>query len=157
VGIIHMNGRIYDPALARFLQADPIVQDPTSSRSLNRYSYVWNNPLNATDPSGYKKIELTPEQESRTWAADVSAAFRSQRMEVSADNMLMDSSSLSTTAYSFSTGVAMALDFVAGEVEDIRRGKNAVFLTGAGIIWFSRTGLLKVTIFWVVILQTPWQ
>ena len=54
VGIIHMNGRIYDPRLARFLQADPIIQAATHSQSLNRYSYVWNNPLNATDPSGYQ-------------------------------------------------------------------------------------------------------
>jgi len=53
VGIIHMNGRIYDPKLARFLQADPFVQEPTNTQSLNRYSYVLNNPLNATDPSGY--------------------------------------------------------------------------------------------------------
>ena len=30
-----------------------MVQDPTNSQSLNRYSYVWNNPLNATDPSGF--------------------------------------------------------------------------------------------------------
>ena len=53
VGIIHMNGRIYDPKLARFLQADPFVQSPTDTQMLNRYSYVRNNPLNATDPSGY--------------------------------------------------------------------------------------------------------
>ncbi|MEL7298236.1 MAG: RHS repeat-associated core domain-containing protein, partial [Pseudomonadota bacterium] len=53
VGIIHMNGRIYDPRIGRFLQADPFVQDPTNGQSLNRYAYVWNNPLNATDPSGY--------------------------------------------------------------------------------------------------------
>jgi len=53
VGVIHMNGRIYDQKLARFLQADPFVQDPTHSQSLNRYSYAWNNPLNATDPSGF--------------------------------------------------------------------------------------------------------
>ena len=51
--IIHMNGRIYDPTLGRFLQADPIVQAPTNSQSLNRYSYVFNNPLSYTDPSGY--------------------------------------------------------------------------------------------------------
>ncbi len=38
VGIIHMNGRIYDPSMGRFLQADPFVQDPTNSQSLNRYS-----------------------------------------------------------------------------------------------------------------------
>ncbi|WP_445358897.1 RHS repeat-associated core domain-containing protein [Microbulbifer sp. ANSA005] len=53
VGLIHMNGRVYDPRLARFLQADPLVQAPDYSQSHNRYAYVWNNPLNATDPSGY--------------------------------------------------------------------------------------------------------
>jgi RHS repeat-associated protein len=53
LGIIHMNGRIYDPKLGRFLQADPFVQNPKNSQSLNRYSYVLNNPLSYTDPSGY--------------------------------------------------------------------------------------------------------
>ncbi|MCF6264533.1 MAG: putative Ig domain-containing protein [Xanthomonadales bacterium] len=53
VGIIHMNGRIYDPKLGRFLQADPFVQAPKNSQSLNRYSYVFNNPLSNTDPTGY--------------------------------------------------------------------------------------------------------
>ncbi len=53
VGIIHMNGRIYDARIARFLQADPLIQAATHTQSLNRYAYTWNNPLNATDPSGY--------------------------------------------------------------------------------------------------------
>ena len=52
-GLIHMNGRVYDPVIGRFLSADPFVQAPYNSQSYNRYSYVWNNPLNATDPSGY--------------------------------------------------------------------------------------------------------
>ncbi|MDX3775759.1 RHS repeat-associated core domain-containing protein [Chromatiaceae bacterium AAb-1] len=52
-GIIHMGGRIYDSHLGRFLQADPFVQAPGNSQSLNRYSYVLNNPLSYTDPSGY--------------------------------------------------------------------------------------------------------
>ncbi|AQT60991.1 FG-GAP-like repeat-containing protein [Cellvibrio sp. PSBB023] len=56
VGLIHMNGRVYDGALGRFIQADPIIQDPMRVQSLNRYSYVWNNPLNATDPSGFKCV-----------------------------------------------------------------------------------------------------
>ncbi|MCJ8268085.1 MAG: hypothetical protein MJK04_01655, partial [Psychrosphaera sp.] len=51
--IIHMNGRIYDPVTARFMQADPIVQAPDNSQNLNRYSYVLNNPLRYTDPSGF--------------------------------------------------------------------------------------------------------
>ncbi len=52
-GFIHMNGRVYDPVLARFLTPDPLVSAPTFSQSWNRYSYVLNNPLKYTDPSGY--------------------------------------------------------------------------------------------------------
>ncbi|WP_226648297.1 Calx-beta domain-containing protein [Microbulbifer variabilis] len=51
--IIHMGGRIYDFAIGRFVQADPIVQAPENGQSLNRYSYVFNNPLSYTDPTGY--------------------------------------------------------------------------------------------------------
>lgn len=53
VGLVHMNGRVYDALLGRFLSADPFVQDPTSTQSYNRYAYVMNQPLSATDPSGY--------------------------------------------------------------------------------------------------------
>lgn len=59
VGIIHMNGRIYEPTIGRFLSADPIVQVPTYSQSYNRYSYVFNSPLSFTDPSGFSG-ELPP-------------------------------------------------------------------------------------------------
>lgn len=51
--IIHMGGRIYDPTLSRFLQADPNIQAPLDSQSYNRYAYVRNNPMSMTDPSGY--------------------------------------------------------------------------------------------------------
>ena len=54
VNLIHMNGRVYDPVLGRFLSADPYVQAPLFSQSYNRYSYVWNNPLSMVDPSGYQ-------------------------------------------------------------------------------------------------------
>ncbi len=52
-GLIHMNGRVYDPTLGRFLSADPLVQAPYFSQSYNRYTYTFNNPLILTDPSGY--------------------------------------------------------------------------------------------------------
>ena len=52
-GLIHMNGRIFDPRLGRFLQPDPIVQSPSFSQSYNRYAYVFNDPLSLTDPSGF--------------------------------------------------------------------------------------------------------
>jgi RHS repeat-associated protein len=53
VGLVHMNGRAYDPTLGRFISADPNIQSPLNSQSLNRYSYVMNNPLSFTDPSGF--------------------------------------------------------------------------------------------------------
>jgi RHS repeat-associated protein len=51
--IVHMNGRIYDSRIARFLQAAPFIDGETFTQGYNRYSYVRNNPLNATDPSGH--------------------------------------------------------------------------------------------------------
>lgn len=51
-GVIHMNGRIYDAALGRFLQPDPLVQSPDNAQSWNAYTYVFNNPLAYTDPTG---------------------------------------------------------------------------------------------------------
>ena len=52
-GLIQMNGRLYDPALARFVSADPVIQLPFNLQSYNGYSYVMNNPMLFTDPSGY--------------------------------------------------------------------------------------------------------
>ncbi|MCA3000430.1 MAG: hypothetical protein ING75_17715, partial [Rhodocyclaceae bacterium] len=52
--LVHMNGRIYDPLTARFMSADPILQDPMNAQSYNRYSYVLNNPTNLTDPTGFE-------------------------------------------------------------------------------------------------------
>jgi len=39
------SGRLYDPLLGRFLSADPHIQSPRNTQSLNRFSYVMNNPL----------------------------------------------------------------------------------------------------------------
>ncbi|HEY2516909.1 MAG TPA: RHS repeat-associated core domain-containing protein, partial [Polyangiaceae bacterium] len=55
LGLINMRGRIYDPTTARFLSVDPLRRG--SSQGLNAYSYVGNNPLNYTDPSGFDKFE----------------------------------------------------------------------------------------------------
>ena len=52
VNLIHMNGRVYDPVLHRFLQPDNFIQNPFSTQNFNRYGYVLNNPLMYTDPGG---------------------------------------------------------------------------------------------------------
>lgn len=56
MNLIHMNGRVYDPVLGRFMTPDPFVGNATDLQSYNRYSYVNNNPLMYTDPSGYFKL-----------------------------------------------------------------------------------------------------
>ena len=49
--LIHMNGRVYDYNLGRFLSVDPFIHG--GSQGVNPYSYIFNNPLAGTDPSGY--------------------------------------------------------------------------------------------------------
>lgn len=56
-GLVHMNGRVYDPVLGRFLSADPNVDGAEDAQGYNRYSYVGNNPLGATDPTGYFSLK----------------------------------------------------------------------------------------------------
>ena len=58
VGLVHMNGRLYDPILGRMCMADRDVQAPDLVQNYNRYSYVLNNPLSQIDPSGHFIIGL---------------------------------------------------------------------------------------------------
>lgn len=58
VGLIHMNGRVYDPVIGRFLSPDIVIQFPEFSQSYNRYSYVLNNPLSFNDPTGYETATI---------------------------------------------------------------------------------------------------
>ncbi|WP_428242746.1 RHS repeat domain-containing protein [Gynuella sp.] len=53
VDLIHMTERMYDATLAQFISVDPNIRADSLSQSYNRYSYVMNNPMKHTDPSGY--------------------------------------------------------------------------------------------------------
>jgi len=53
VGLVHLNGRVYDPYIGRMTSADPVVGDLLNGQTWNRYSYVYNNPLAFADPTGY--------------------------------------------------------------------------------------------------------
>ena len=58
LGLINMNGRVYDPLLGMFLSPDPYVQAPGNWLNYNRYGYCYGNPLLYTDPSGEFLVEL---------------------------------------------------------------------------------------------------
>ncbi|PAJ71967.1 hypothetical protein CJF42_23805, partial [Pseudoalteromonas sp. NBT06-2] len=81
VELIHMNGRVYDYNLGRFMSVDPLIQAPGNSQSINPYSYIMNNPLAGTDPTGYAaeevekkiKVSTTGSRIKRTVTATVSS------------------------------------------------------------------------------------
>jgi RHS repeat-associated protein len=53
IGLVEMGVRWYDPYLNRWIQPDTIVPDFANPQNLNRLSYVKNNPLRYTDPTGH--------------------------------------------------------------------------------------------------------
>jgi RHS repeat-associated protein len=69
VGLVHLNGRVYDPLVGRMMSADPFVPDPMNGQAWNRYSYVINNPLALTDTNGYCFLGMC------TWGKAISTFF----------------------------------------------------------------------------------
>ncbi|MEZ5462994.1 RHS repeat domain-containing protein [Dokdonella sp.] len=125
VGLVHMRGRLYDPQLGRFIQADPFVESD-KAQGLNRYSYVLNNPLSLTDPSGYLSLRQVV-----GIAIAVVAAYFGQYY-------------LAQGAYAASFGIAVAGGFASAYVAtgSLRAGLWGAF--AAGVFWgigtaFSRS------------------
>ncbi len=48
----YMHARHCSPVTGRFLSVDPVLGNPAHPQSWNRYSYVADDPMNATDPTG---------------------------------------------------------------------------------------------------------
>jgi RHS repeat-associated protein len=53
VKLVHMNGRVFDPVIGRFLSADPYIDGVATTQGWNRFMYVHAQTLSAIDPSGY--------------------------------------------------------------------------------------------------------
>ncbi len=74
--LVNMNARIYDPDLGRFMTADTHVTDPLNLQDWNAYTYVNNNPLSFTDPTGHEltvgsaTVVISQDAQSRAWVAD---------------------------------------------------------------------------------------
>jgi RHS repeat-associated protein len=69
LGLYQMGARWYDPQLGRWLSPDSIVPNPANPQSLNRYTYVYNNPLRRVDPSGNEPEDLA------WWASGVASQW----------------------------------------------------------------------------------
>ncbi len=53
IGLYDYGARFYSSSLGRFVSADSIIPDPRNPQDFNRYTYVRNNFLKYTDPSGH--------------------------------------------------------------------------------------------------------
>jgi RHS repeat-associated protein len=52
-GLMDYDARMYDVGLGRFVQPDKLIQDEDNPQSWNRFTYVENNPILYTDPTGH--------------------------------------------------------------------------------------------------------
>jgi RHS repeat-associated protein len=67
-GLVYLRARYYATEDGRFLSRDTWEGNDNTPLSLNKWNYVEGNPVNRTDPSGYKQI-VTPET-VRIWDYD---------------------------------------------------------------------------------------
>lgn len=65
-GLYYYGARYYDSEMGRFMSADVIRGSLENPLSLNRYSYVQNNPLKFIDPTGNKAKKPNKEDERYT-------------------------------------------------------------------------------------------
>lgn len=113
VGLIHMNGRVYDPLIGRFLSPDPHIQNPNDTQSHNRFAYTQNQYLNATDPSGFF-LKKFIKKHWRTMFAIAFAAYGGYAI-----SMMPGISTLGALAISGTAGFAGAMVTSGG---DLRAG-----------------------------------
>jgi RHS repeat-associated protein len=52
-GLMDYKARFYSSYLNHFIQPDTLIPDPPNSQDWNRYSYVYNRPINLNDPTGH--------------------------------------------------------------------------------------------------------
>lgn len=139
MNIIHMNARIYDPKLARMLQADSIIPDPTILASLNRYSYVYNNPLNATDPTGHNPFLV-----GMAWGAFFGAAGKALDAPwlTAVGGILMCASGGLCDAAQIAKSIGAAAGFAFGSTYSAT-GNLGASIKSAGIAAFTSAAFIE--------------
>jgi RHS repeat-associated protein len=137
LGLVHMNGRLFEPLLGRFLTADPLVADPANLQSHNRYAYVLNSPFMYTDPSGFKPfwkqkwfrtvaaivaVAVVPQLVTEALASQAASAADAAAWAAGAEGSVVAAdaaAAYSATVSAASTAVASytAAGFVAGGIQ----------------------------------------
>ena len=117
LGMVNMDGRMYDPVLGRFLSPDPFVQAPDTPLGLNRYAYCMNNPLSLTDPSGYSWF-------SRHWKSLVGCIV-----------------GIGVSALTAGTGTGIGTAFLAGMAGGAASALTTSLLNGSNISRIAKSTL----------------
>lgn len=115
--MINMDGRMYDPMIGRFLSADPFVQSPDFTQSLNRYAYCLNNPLSLIDPSGYSWF-------SKNWKSLLASAV-----------------GIAVSVVTAGTGTGPTIALLAGAAGGAAGALTGALLNGANIGQIAKTTL----------------
>ncbi|ASW76473.1 hypothetical protein CJF12_12550 [Chryseobacterium piperi] len=143
VGIIHMNGRLYDPLLRRFLNADENIQDPTNTQNYNKYGYVLNNPLMYNDPSGeFAFAALVAVMAKAAFSAVAITAATYTATALIKGNWTVSGFFRSISSSAITGMVSGALSFGIGTLFQVARIANSLGTTG---VVLARTGLHAVS------------
>ncbi|MFO8011463.1 MAG: RHS repeat-associated core domain-containing protein [Dehalococcoidia bacterium] len=114
----------HNPEIGRFISADTIVGDPANPQFLNRYSYVLNNPLKYTDPSG-NLVWFAPILIGMAIGASTSAA-------VYGGQVLLTDWDWDWRGFAVETGVGAALGGLGGIASAMKAARGAKTMIGVG-------------------------
>ncbi|MCL2291138.1 MAG: hypothetical protein FWC34_10655 [Bacteroidetes bacterium] len=151
IKIINMNGRLYDPVIARFFSPDKYVANSTFTQDYNRYTYARNNPLSYTDPSGewihlvigaviggIVNVAVNANNINNFWQGlgyfGIGAAAGALGAGIGAG------AGVAAVGGSFGAGflgTASAAGFGAGFASGLAGGFTSGFITGAGNTWMQ--------------------
>ena len=104
LGIYHAEARGYDPVIGRFMQRDPLADDP-SQVHLTPYNYAWNNPVLLNDPDGKCPMCL-----GAIFGIVVDVAVQTLEIALDEDKSIKDFSgtSVAISGFAGATGVGLA-------------------------------------------------
>ena len=129
------GARWYDPALGRFISADTLVPSPSDPQSLNRYSYVRNNPVKYTDPSGHFTDKAIQTHLREQYGDDWQQYWHDWNSDSAWMDMLHKANAGDVFAggdWRYNTGNPLILRFI-GEGEDILSGAEQLTDLGRNV------------------------
>ncbi|MEK7207661.1 MAG: FG-GAP-like repeat-containing protein [Pseudomonadota bacterium] len=152
IGLINMNAREYDYVIGRFITPDTIIPGGTNSQAFNRYSYVNNNPLSFTDPTGHSRLSravrrvVNAHKRVIDWherAVEKAKNSEAVRMVVAAAAAYYTAGAASSWFLSSASGSAFATSAFASESLAYAYGAQTAIYVGGGIVGGAAAGAVS--------------